>query len=115
MSTDKQQDAREQARHKASVMIAFAEGEEIQYRKIGNQEWTNDHNPWFRWDIHDYLVKPEERKPSIAYLWLHPNKPGVYRTERYFGDHSDAEKAGWVLTTFAEVLPSENTGENKPS
>lgn len=108
-----QQEAREQARHKASVMIAFAEGKEIRsrFKTHPHPPWIDDLNP--RWDFVavEYEVKPEERKPrEWKGMWTN----GRYLREKH--PYTNAEAAavyGWHQVVVVEVLPSENTGENQ--
>lgn len=119
MSTDTQQDAREQARHKASVMIAFAEGKWVRekHRAFPTSGWKNydpsEEAPLWNWELFEYEVKPEERKPRE--IWVISNEDGS----------KDAYESEQVVTRtgepypnqvhYREVLPSENTGENTPS
>lgn len=61
-------DAREQARHKASVMIAYADGSTIRCREVGTSNpWYDitdpEEEPAWDWEEYEYEVKPEERTP----------------------------------------------------
>jgi hypothetical protein len=110
-------DAREQARHKASVMIAFADGKEIQVGPLDGQGPWIDYNegdgPTWDFKYCLYRVKPEERKPREIQVWVNNEYPGISRDEKYFSDNQVAYLNGWTLTTFKEVLPSENTGKGE--
>jgi hypothetical protein len=44
-----------------AVMQAYADGKEIQYRRIGNGEW-DDCKPRWDWAACEYRVKPEPRE-----------------------------------------------------
>jgi hypothetical protein len=102
-------DAREQARHKASVMIAFAEGKEIEhrYKAPNSKEWNSIAQPTWRWHDYDYRVKPEERKPREVKFWISDRVDNVY-PEHYI--INDTVGGGWRLATFVEkVLPETET------
>lgn len=93
-------DAREQARHNASVMIAFADGKEIQVSPKGDDEWWDCENPTWRFVRFDYRVKPEERKPIEVELWVDDNSRQV-RTSQLLATMRKA--------LFREVLPETET------
>lgn len=52
---------REEARKAAEVMLAFANGEKIQYRVKGGAEWRVKDAPTFEWNEYEYRIKPKER------------------------------------------------------
>jgi len=80
MSTDTQQDAREQARQKADVMIeciqAHRDGKQIQYLNVS---WFDYHGPveGMRFDLYPHRVKPEERKPREWVIRPHGMGAGI--------------------------------------
>lgn len=52
---------REEARRKAEVMLAFADGAEIQFCRYHwtNEDWDDVGHPSWNWDGNDYRVKPK--------------------------------------------------------
>lgn len=55
---------REEVRKAAEVMLAFADGKEIQYSNKGQNNWlnwVNDSAPHFDWERVDYRIKPEPK------------------------------------------------------
>lgn len=55
---------REEVRKAAEVMLAFADGKEIQYSNKGQDHWFNWINnsaPSFNWGRFDYRIKPEPK------------------------------------------------------
>lgn len=48
---------REEAKKKAEIMLAYAEGKEIQWRRGG--EWEDLENPGFGCNTDNYRIKPE--------------------------------------------------------
>ncbi len=50
---------REGARKAAEVMLAYADGKEIE--KQVNEEWKKDKEPYFNWGYYDYRVKPQPK------------------------------------------------------
>ncbi len=53
---------REEAREAAEVMLAYAEGKEVEL-KVGNQwaAYTDDEEPDFNWFDYHYRIKPEPK------------------------------------------------------
>ena len=49
---------REEARKAAEVMMAYADGNEIEFLNSG-KEWINTLNPMFDWQMFDYRIKPK--------------------------------------------------------
>lgn len=99
--------AREQARHKASVMIAYADGRTIRCREVGTS------NPWYDitdpeevpawdWEEYEYEVKPEERKPRE--IWVVEDR--IYEVQQMRGDGMTPIEG---QTHFREVLPETET------
>lgn len=55
---------REEAKEAAKVMLAFAEGVEIQYSHKGQNNWLNwinESSPSFDWQTFDYRIKKEPK------------------------------------------------------
>jgi hypothetical protein len=61
---------REEAREAAKVMMAYADGAEIEWRAKGEWNFVQDGNFSFDWFRKEYRVKPR-KKPSIN--WDHVN------------------------------------------
>lgn len=101
-------DAREQARHKASVMIAFAEGKEIQFkgRNEDERKWMTVPDPTWRFHEFDYRVKPEERKPREWTVWINEKEDIVTSNPLLM----IFRKGKFTQARVVEVPPSENTG-----
>lgn len=56
---------REEARKAAEVMMAFADGKEVEFLDpLGN--WSSDTTPTFNWFNFDYRIKPKQ-KPKPTY------------------------------------------------
>ena len=53
---------REEARKAAEVMLAYADGKEIEWKdKNSSSEWVPNERIYFNWEINDYRVKPESK------------------------------------------------------
>ena len=59
----------EQAKYQADVMLAFAEGKTIQWRRY-DFKWEDSHTPLWDWFSNEYRVKPSEPKKVIIEAWL---------------------------------------------
>lgn len=51
---------KESAKLRAAVMLAYADGKEIEWRDIRKGAWQDAPNPTWNWDKFEYRVKPEE-------------------------------------------------------
>lgn len=60
---------REEARKAAEVMLAYADGKEIEY--LYNGEWEDALNPTFDWYEEEYRIKPKQPKfdPKTLRYW----------------------------------------------
>ena len=58
---------REEARRKAEVMLAFADGAEIQYSVKGSCEWMHAEDVFWNWCGCDYRVKPKPREAWVVF------------------------------------------------
>lgn len=109
MSTDTQQDAREQARHQIAVMQAWVDGKEIEYQHKGNRQWMAFSGPvttrGFDHRNHNYRVKTEERKPRETVLWVNDEDPSM----RLSCTICRPPAGAWRQATFREVLPETET------
>ena len=57
---------REEAREAAQVMLAYADGKEVEILK--GDKWLsypNGQTPAFQWDLHNYRIKPELKYRSF--------------------------------------------------
>ena len=50
---------REEARTAAELMLAYADGKEIEYRQRGKREWQSSSTIVFNWGHYDYRLKKE--------------------------------------------------------
>ena len=68
-------------RHKhADVIIAWAEGKDVQVWDCDNQKWLDVtvEKPLFTWD--KYRIKPPDKKYRVALLALFEGDPSTYYT-----------------------------------
>lgn len=59
-----------EAKRRAEIMLAYAEGAGIEVRKVGNSTWSCATNPFWDWFNKDYRIKKE---PRVFYINLYPN------------------------------------------
>ncbi len=52
---------RDEARKAAEVMLAYAEGKEIEFKAPDETDYNPSVEPLFNWDSFDYRVKPEPK------------------------------------------------------
>ena len=52
----------EEARKAAEVMMAYADGEKVEARKRGGDDWCESALPVFNWCRYEYRVKPKQEK-----------------------------------------------------
>ena len=52
---------REEARKAAEVMLAYADGKEIEYKNGALKDWSITSVPTFNWGSNDYRIKPEPK------------------------------------------------------
>lgn len=61
-------DIREKTRQQAEVMMAFANGKDVEYRDIDGKVWRDILEcPQWSWGIYEYRVKKQELKPGGNY------------------------------------------------
>ena len=85
---------REEARKAAEVMLAYADGKEIEWRSKSSGCWESITTPSFGWDETDYRIKP---KPKYR-----PSKDA----EECWQEMQKHQPFGWVR--------NKNTGDYKP-
>ena len=52
---------REETRKAAEVMLAYADGKDLQICGQGSNEWVDVTVPVFNWELNSYRIKPEPR------------------------------------------------------
>lgn len=89
----------EEAREAAEVMLAFAEGAEIEYRnEASDHEWLPLPTPSWAWENSEYRVKPKLWRNK---LWVHKNGSSLP-----FCGTEDPHRwvsSGWRLIEVEEV------------
>lgn len=53
----------QEAKRRAEVMLAFAEGKDIEMFVPSQSAWTQVSSPSWKWTLYDYRVKPGPVKP----------------------------------------------------
>ena len=78
---------RNEARKAAEVMLAYANGKEIEWKdKNSSSEWVPNERIYFNWEINDYRVKPESKyRPfkDAEECWLEMQKHQPFGWVRY--------------------------------
>lgn len=89
------QEARDEARRRAEIMLAYADGKDIQEQRIYPVTgWYAQPEPEWDWDSMYYRIKPEPREFVISV-----NDKG-FATHYSKGDERD----GWQMVKVREVL-----------
>ena len=86
---------REEVKKAAEVMIAFAEGAEIQYSHKGQNNWMNwinESSPSFDWQAFDYRIKPESQYRPFE------------TQEECWNEMLKHQPFGWVKEISSEML-----------
>ena len=52
---------REETRKAAEVMLAYADGKDLQICGQGSNKWTDVVIPFFNWELNSYRIKPETK------------------------------------------------------
>lgn len=76
---------REETRKAAEVMLAYADGKDLQICGQGSNKWTDVVIPVFNWELNSYRVKPEPRYRSFK------------NTEECFDEMKKHGPFGWVV------------------
>ena len=98
----------EELKYAASVMLAAAEGKKIQYRSKGeiHEQWGETRPSW-NWDLFDYRIAPEPRKPREWKVWEPESLEQVLEISNFaLGIHSPDKKR--KVIRVREVLPEES-------
>ena len=82
---------RNEARKAAEVMLAYANGKEIEWKdKNSSSEWVPNERIYFNWEINDYRVKPE------------PKYRPFNSAEECWQEMQKHQPFGWVKTEAGE-------------
>jgi hypothetical protein len=62
----------------AKEIKAWADGAEIEYRKIGTEKWLDEKEDFPYWDsvIFEYRIKPQPKEPQ--YLYVYKDRIGLF-------------------------------------
>lgn len=52
---------RDEAKKAAEVMLAYADGKQVEIKCFDNKTWNTDYTPTFDWLNNDYRIKPEPK------------------------------------------------------
>ena len=77
---------REEARKAAEVMLAYADGKEIEYKNGALKDWSITSVPTFNWGSNDYRIKPGSKyRPfkSAEECWKEMQKHQPFGWVRY--------------------------------
>ena len=88
---------REQAREAAAVMLAWADGKEVEIRLQGIREWEPTDSPRWNWDNFDYRIKPT----STLRPWTADEVP--------LGAWLRSKRCGWKAVII-EITSDQNIG-----
>ena len=86
----------------AKEIKAWADGAEIEYRKIGTEKWLDEKEDFPYWDsvIFEYRIKPQHKEPQYLYVYRAFNSLLQGFSER----EENLEKQGW---TYIGKIPLE--------
>lgn len=94
-------DARAEARRMAEVMLAFADGAEVESDPISSNEWRAVQHPNWDWYTANYRVKPEPRE-----WWIVPNAAHASSSRDEANELADSME--WPISSIVhvrEVIP----------
>ena len=77
---------REEARKAAEVMLAYADGKEIEYKNGALKDWSITSVPTFNWGSNDYRIKPQSKyRPfkDVEECWQEMQKHQPFGWVRY--------------------------------
>lgn len=110
---------RDEARKAAEIMLAYADGEKIEYRPESSDDmWLPATAPCFDWNSTDYRIKKEptyrpfkdveecwnEMQKHQPFGWLKGINRDTYYSIRYIKNDIDYKEA-FVEQTFADGMP----------
>lgn len=90
---------REEAKKAAEVMMAYADGKEIEMRDRARKPWTQIKAAHFNWELFDYRIKPKP-KPRFDPKTLQPFDRVLVR---------DNEEGRWVCSFYSHDREYEDT------
>lgn len=81
---------REEARKAAEVMLAYADGKQIECSLPGENKWFHNLNPQFNWDICDYRIKKEPtyrpfKNKEECWAEMQKHQPFGWILDKYYG------------------------------
>ena len=117
---------RDESRKAAEVMLAYADGKEIEYKNGALKDWSITSVPTFNWGSNDYRTKPEskyrpfkdaeecwqEMQKHQPFGWIKDKEDGHYTLITCVDDkvclnaHNDWDMSGTMDNfTFADGQP----------
>lgn len=84
---------REEAKKAAEVMMAYADGKEIEMRDRARKPWTQIKAACFNWELFDYRIKPKP-KPRFDPKTLQPFDKVLVR---------DEEEEQWSCAFYSHI------------
>ncbi len=122
---------REDARKAAEIMLAYADGKQVEIKCFDNKTWNTDSTPTFDWLSNDYRIKPQptcrpfrdaeecwnEMQKHQPFGWLKDIYSGFeprwrYLVEKLIDDDffiTDGDRYSWsegfIRYTFADGEP----------
>ena len=99
----KDMDDREKIRQQAAVMLAFAEGKEIEVRNISSSIWRDDDTPFWDWWHNDYRIKPEPPRKFVRYYVIDQRNPDSLGTAFLNKESAQKNCIIWNIYTQKEV------------
>lgn len=100
--------AREEARRKADVMLAFAEGMEIECRYNGDSDdsWERIVFPTWDWSAFDYRIAQPKKRKVEKWQWVleFKDKRQQWLTARFYADipKEDADNLDCIVIQRAD-------------
>ena len=100
--------AQEEAKRQAEVMIAFSEGEEIEYFSGLLEKWQPTRSPVWNFEETQYRIKPKPREPRVIWVneWSDRLSVNNYPTEQSALLAADARAI--ATRKFIEVIEEES-------
>ena len=95
---------REQAREAAAVMLAWADGKEVEYALRGHSNWEPNESPCWSWAGCDYRIKPTLRPwaadevPLGAWMRVKDSNCG-HRRVLICGTYDELTRSTWLSTS----------------
>lgn len=74
-------------KRKIEVMTAYAEGKDIEYRRVGDDGWMHCTQPLWNWAHFDFRVAEEKEEEGVVYVVL---VSGTEESRCHSGHHRDS-------------------------